>query len=108
MYGTIFGGRRSKSVKDIPHDSIESPVQPWFADGLDAEERAFISALDLAPRDDDKLFDRLLRLGTTLRIGDGFSLRWADPIRLWAFQDEPFASGGGLRAGQSGGSPPWL
>ena len=66
-------------------------IQPWFADGLDAEERAFISALDLAPRDDDKLFDRLLR--TRHSESATFSLPLGGPVRLWAFQAEPFSEG---------------
>ncbi len=64
-------------------------VQPWFTDGLNSEERAFINALDLVYSDDDELFDRLLRErhfeSTT------FSLPLGGPVRLWAFQADPFS-----------------
>ncbi|MCY3957937.1 MAG: hypothetical protein OXG65_06555 [Chloroflexi bacterium] len=65
-------------------------TQPWFADGLDAEERAFINALDMV-FDDDALFDRLLRerYAQTATL----SLPLAGPVRLWAFQAEPFPEG---------------
>ena len=65
-------------------------TQPWFDDGLDAEERAFINALDMV-FDDDALYDRLLRKRYTQSAT--LSLPLAGPVRLWAFQADPFPEG---------------
>ncbi len=65
--------------------------QPWFADGLDAEERAFINALDMVSLADDELFELLLSKRYTQSAT--ISLPLAGPFRLWAFQAEPFPEG---------------
>lgn len=66
-------------------------IQPWFRDGLDFRERAFINALSMVYENDDELYDRLLRerYAQTATL----SLPLAGPVRLWAFQAEPFPEG---------------
>lgn len=65
--------------------------QPWFADGLNSKERAFINALRLVYENDDELYDRLLQ--NRYAQSATFSLPLGGPTRLWAFQAEPFAEG---------------
>ena len=65
--------------------------QPWFADGLNSKERAFINALRLVYENDDDLYDRLLQ--NRYAQSATFSLPLGGPVRLWAFQAEPFAEG---------------
>ena len=59
--------------------------QPWFADGLDPEERAFIISLD-AP--DSRWFNDLLE--TRITQSAEISLPFAGEVNLWAFQHAPF------------------
>ena len=60
-------------------------VQPWFTDGLDPEERAFIITLDAPDPDwfDDLVEARFTRSAT-------ISLPLAGEVDLWAFQHTPF------------------
>ena len=90
MYGMISGGSDEiGQIYTARFNRITS--QPWFIDGLDVEERAFINALDMIYFNADNLFDRLLIRHYTQSATA--SLPLAGPIRLWAFQDEPFAAG---------------
>ena len=66
-------------------------TQPWFADGLDSKERAFINALEMVYENDHELYDRLLH--SRYSQSATFSLPLAGPVRLWAFQAEPFPEG---------------
>ena len=63
--------------------------QPWFADGLDAAERAFITALRSAEVHDllfNDMMDSYFTRGTTI------TLPLAGEVSLWAFHHDPFPS----------------
>jgi len=64
---------------------------PWFADGLDARERAFVTALGMVGWQDHDMFDRLLAGHSTQSLS--ITLPLAGPFQLWAFQAEPFPAG---------------
>ena len=64
--------------------------QPWFADGLDEEEIAFVATLSVASQMSDNWYRSLLQSrnaqSTTI------SLPLAGDVKLWAFQLAPFPS----------------
>ena len=90
MYGMVSGGPEEiRRINTARFNRIIS--QPWFVDGLDVEERAFINALDMIYFDYGELFDRFLHRHYTQSATALLPL--AGPIRLWAFQAEPFPAG---------------
>ena len=64
--------------------------QPWFADGLDPEERAFITALNGA-WGFDLLFDDMMDSHFTRSAA--ITLPLAGEVTLWAFHHDPFPPG---------------
>ena len=67
--------------------------QPWFTDGLDPEERAFITALSTP---NTAVFDGLLESHFTQSAT--ITLPLAGEVNLWAFQRVPFPPGEDLMA----------
>ena len=66
--------------------------QPWFTDGLDAEEVAFLTAFEAAG--DARLYDELLVSRFTQHTT--VSLPLTGEVNLWAFQADPFPAGDDL------------
>ena len=64
--------------------------QPWFNDGLNAEEVAFVTAYNAAP-DEPRVYNDLLR--SRITQSKTISLPLTGEVNLWAFQAEPFPAG---------------
>jgi len=88
VYGIRFAGGESESSNIEAYNLIRS--QPWFMDGLNAEERAFIQAIGTrskhSPNYAEILQSYYAQSATIAIPGTG-------TVRLWAFQHEPFEEG---------------
>ena len=62
--------------------------QPWFADGLDEEETAFVAALDAANRYSDAWYRSLLQT----RYAQSTTIASGGEVKVWAFWHLPFPS----------------
>ena len=62
--------------------------QPWFVDGLDDEETAFVTVLGLAAEGNQELYHDLLQ--THFTLAGSVSLPLAGDVRIWVFQTTPF------------------
>ena len=65
--------------------------QPWFADGLDNQEAAFVTTLGDTVQASPNLYDDLLR--AHFAQSRSVSLPLAGDVRIWAFQNTPFPQG---------------
>ncbi len=74
--------------------------QPWFTDGLDAEEVAFLTAFEAYP-DDPQVYNDLLKSRFTQHAT--ISLPLAGAVNLWVFQADPFPAGENLLAAMEQG-----
>ena len=88
VYGIRFGGGDNESSNIEAYNLLRS--QPWFVDGLNAEERAFIQAIGSGSKNSPHYADIVQSYyaqSATIAIpGTG-------NVRLWAFQHEPFEEG---------------
>ncbi|MXW29650.1 MAG: M1 family metallopeptidase [Chloroflexi bacterium] len=66
----------------------ELTVQPWFADGLDEEEAAFVVTLAWVAARNSELYTDLLR--TRYTQNRTISLPLAGDANIWIFQNTPF------------------
>ena len=91
LYGLRFGSGTSGRSDGSAYASLRS--QPWFVDGLNAQERAFISAIAgsgyMNPH-----FERLAQI--YYAVSSTISLPLTGPVKLWAFQHEPITAGDDL------------
>ena len=78
--------RSLDSISASPDALGKLTAQPWFADGLDYEEAAFVVALSgvVGKPHYDELLASHFTLSTTV------SLPLAGKVRIWAFQETPF------------------
>ena len=74
----------------IPDGPTLLTNQPWFADGLDEEETAFVAALDAANRYSDAWYRSLLQ--TRYAQSTTITLPLAGEVRVWVFWHVPFSS----------------
>ena len=65
--------------------------QPWFADGLDNQEAAFVTTLGDTVQASPELYNDLLR--AHFAKSRSVSLPLAGDVRIWAFQNTPFPQG---------------
>ena len=73
------------SSRDLDIAPLERLVaQPWFADGLDAEERALITGLTFAAQQADDLMNSPFSRSAVI------TLPIAGEVNLWAFRPDPF------------------
>ena len=88
VYGIRFSGGDHEPSDISAYDLLRS--QPWFVDGLNAEERAFIQAIGSgsknSPHYADVVQSYYAQSATIAIPGTG-------NVRLWAFQHEPFQEG---------------
>ena len=88
VYGIRFGGGDIETSNIEAYNLLRS--QPWFMDGLNAEERAFIQAIGSGsangPHYADAVRSYYAQSSTIAIPGTG-------TVRLWAFQHEPFEEG---------------
>ena len=63
--------------------------KPWFRDGLDQEEAAFVATLGWQAREDNALFNALLREHHTQ--SKTISLSLAGDVNVWVVQSLPFS-----------------
>ncbi len=73
---------------EFPEDLWLATRQPWFEDGLDIEEAAFITALMPLAYESPSTYADLLESRFTLHRE--ISLPFKGTARLWAFQNVPF------------------
>ena len=66
-------------------------AQPWFADGLNREEVAFVTALSSVVLSSETLYHDLLQAHFTQTRT--VSLRLAGDVNIWVFQNTPFPPG---------------
>ena len=88
VYDIRFGGGEHEPSNISAYNLLRR--QPWFADGLNAEERAFIIAIGSGAKYSSEYADIVqsyyAQSATIALPGTG-------PVRLWAFQHVPFAEG---------------
>ena len=84
-------GTLARLANYLPQDTFYELVRmPWVADGLDDEERAFSTVLDvhlLSPR----MYDALIQLHHTQSLTTTLPL--AGEVDLWVFEHTPFPVG---------------
>ena len=80
--------RRRRPTGRVPDDLRSLGARPWFADGLEREEAAFITAIMPLAYEAPHLYAGLLESHHTL--SRTVALPLAGDIALWAFQDAPF------------------
>ena len=79
-------------VATVSSDSLRAlGAQPWFADGLDNEEAAFVTAISRVPVDSPTLYQDLLDAHFTQ--SKTVSLPLSGDVNIWIFSDEPFKLG---------------
>ena len=90
------GNLRDYLVDSLSYLAIESPqvldrlrAQPWFQDGIDEEEAAFLVVLTGKAQDSPELFDDLLDAHFTQFTT--VSLPLSGEVRLWIVQNTPFS-----------------
>ena len=91
LYGIRFGASDRGPSDSEAYDILRS--QPWFADGLNAEERAFISAIGLGSKYNPGFADMVR---TYYAHSSTISLPLTGTVRLWVFHHEPFDEGKNL------------
>ena len=74
-------------IREFPDDLRPLVALPWFADGLDPEEAAFVTLLPVV-YDDPRLYAELLQ--SRFSLSGTVSLPLAGPVNLWVFQNAPF------------------
>ncbi len=73
----------------LPPDTFEKLiVQPWFADGLDEEEAAFVTVLGTSHHYSPPVYRDLIQTRHTQSMT--ISLPLAGEVNLWAFSNIPF------------------
>ena len=75
-------------IGEFPDDLRPLVALPWFADGLDPEEAAFVTTLVPVVYDDPRLYAELLH--SRFSLSRTISLPLAGPVNLWVFQNAPF------------------
>ena len=75
-------------IGEFPDDLRSLAALPWFADGLDPEEAAFVTTLVPVVYDDPRLYAELLH--SRFSLSRTISLPLAGPVNLWVFQNAPF------------------
>ena len=75
-------------IGEFPDDLRSLAALPWFADGLDPEEAAFVTTLVPVVYDDPRLYAELLH--SRFSLSGTVSLPLAGPVNLWVFQNAPF------------------
>ena len=76
---------------EFPGDLRALAAEPWFADGLDREDAAFVTALMPLAYEGPRAYTGLLQSRFTL--SRMVSLPLAGDIALWAFRGVPFSPG---------------
>lgn len=84
---TMFLGSLNEMIRDHRDKFDQLIAQPWFTDGLNAEDRAYITAVRNVTGVDE-LYESLL---TSPRIAQSktISLPLAGEVNLWVFHDDP-------------------
>ena len=75
-------------IGEFPDDLRPLVALPWFADGLDPEEAAFVTTLVPVVYEDPRLYAELLQ--SRFSLSGTVSLPLAGPVNLWVFQNAPF------------------
>ena len=75
-------------IGEFPDDLRPLVALPWFADGLDPEEAAFVTTLLPVVYDDPRLYAEPLQ--SRFSLSGTVSLPLAGPVNLWVFQNAPF------------------
>ena len=87
-------------IGEFPDDLKPLVALPWFADGLDPEEAAFVTTLVPVVYDDPRLYAELLH--SRFSLSRTISLPLAGPVNLWVFQNAPFPEDEKVERGKSG------